>query len=125
MLNEFWCSYLSITITVYIVLSCLSLYIITFTNVLLSMKIFFTVIFIQPVTIILLLTITSANLCFQIFRLNKRYYSILAMRQNNSGGRQNLRLKFKVITNLFLNSQRKSNNNSFCFVFMHSPTPIR
>ncbi|XP_075679839.1 uncharacterized protein LOC113795700, partial [Dermatophagoides pteronyssinus] len=102
MLNEFWCSYLSITITVYIVLSCLSLYIITFTNVLLSMKIFFTVIFIQPVTIILLLTITSANLCFQIFRLNKRYYSILAMRQNNSGGRQNLRLKFKVMSTLEL-----------------------
>ena len=77
-MNEFWRSYLSITITVYIILSCLSLYIVALTNVLLSMKIFFIAIFIQPIAIILLLTLTSANLCFKIFQLHKRYYTMLA-----------------------------------------------
>ncbi|OTF69330.1 hypothetical protein BLA29_001296 [Euroglyphus maynei] len=99
MMNEFWRLYLSITIIVCIVLSCLSLYIITFTDVMFSMKIFFFVIFVQPVAIILLLTLTSASLCFQIFALHKRYYSMLPIRQS---GLQTVRIKFKLMSTLEL-----------------------
>nr|XP_046911073.1 uncharacterized protein LOC124492270 [Dermatophagoides farinae] len=96
-MNEFWRSYLSITITVYIILSCLSLYIVALTNVLLSMKIFFIAIFIQPIAIILLLTLTSANLCFKIFQLHKRYYTMLASLHSV---RHVNRWKFKLMSSL-------------------------